>query len=591
MKLVCSLFWLILLAHSTYAHQLPLLSDTDAHLLDKSYIALKLLRSPDQSCTVTFSGPTQRHASVRSEKDVSVRISPAVREEAGLAGRVEWGDIVDVVGMREDTVWNTAMRECPGGVTEEAGDEGEIGADDEVVKIVDNGPPENRVDVGDGYTLQERDRFFDDIRRLTHDIPSKESGIGVGIGGVNTIALIDVCLNMEFRDGSSIYIAVISEPSKTLLSSKASDARRACRKTGPYACDFPSLIANDEFYGGLGGEFVISTRSETSGTIVLRHEMGHNFIEVGEEYDGGQVYSGCNSARNLWNLKWKHWLTDQKVREEKSVIRVQDYAWYDLAKGSYRIKFSSDGQYERWFMQISASGVEIDGAMEVYLDGGRLKWHSNGNVDRGFHRWFVDSGGLTKGIHELEFRLGIPANETAPIRQLCSVTLHEYGGEKDFRFDNNVISAYPVWSLYHTKSYRPTNEGCLMRNMSSVSFCDVCQEGLWTSLLSRISLIDSLTATCTISHNDNTAVTALSLKVLPLAQFRPEEERMDGEEYTVVWKHNGKRREEFDGKFDLEVGHEGRGRWVAEVGFATKEVRKDQRGVLKAKKEVLVGEC
>jgi hypothetical protein len=53
-------------------------------------------------------------------------------------------------------------------------------------------------------------------------------------------------------------------------------------------CDYPSIIGNDPFYGGLGGEFVIATESETSGTIVLRHEMGHNFISVGEEYDGAR---------------------------------------------------------------------------------------------------------------------------------------------------------------------------------------------------------------------------------------------------------------------------------------------------------------
>jgi hypothetical protein len=60
-------------------------------------------------------------------------------------------------------------------------------------------------------------------------------------------------------------------------------------KKGDFACDFPSLIGRDEYYGGLGGEFTISTRSLTSGTKVLRHEMGHNFASVGEEYEGGNL--------------------------------------------------------------------------------------------------------------------------------------------------------------------------------------------------------------------------------------------------------------------------------------------------------------
>ena len=61
----------------------------------------------------------------------------------------------------------------------------------------------------------------------------------------------------------------------------------------------------------MGGQFVIGTKSRTTGTIVLRHEMGHNFANVGEGYDGGQVYRGVNSAATLNSLGWAHWLTDR----------------------------------------------------------------------------------------------------------------------------------------------------------------------------------------------------------------------------------------------------------------------------------------
>lgn len=43
----------------------------------------------------------------------------------------------------------------------------------EIEKIVDGGDPANRIDVvfmGDGYTADERDQFFDDIRRLTNEM-------------------------------------------------------------------------------------------------------------------------------------------------------------------------------------------------------------------------------------------------------------------------------------------------------------------------------------------------------------------------------------------------------------------------------------
>ncbi|CAG7716672.1 unnamed protein product, partial [Allacma fusca] len=97
-------------------------------------------------------------------------------------------------------------------------------------------------------------------------------------------------------------------------------------------CDYPSIIANDDFYGGLGGEFVISTRSNRTGTVVLRHEMGHNFGKVGEEYDYAifRQYFGVNSAKTVESLGWTHWLSG-KAREERAVYRILAYPWADLA--------------------------------------------------------------------------------------------------------------------------------------------------------------------------------------------------------------------------------------------------------------------
>ena len=49
---------------------------------------------------------------------------------------------------------------------------------DEVVKIIDSGPAENRIDVvfmGDGYTLSQRDQFFADMNRLAKDMWSGDT--------------------------------------------------------------------------------------------------------------------------------------------------------------------------------------------------------------------------------------------------------------------------------------------------------------------------------------------------------------------------------------------------------------------------------
>lgn len=187
----------------------------------------------------------------------------------------------------------------------------------------------------------EKERFFKDIERLVDNMwsgttfasvlplfniwaiftPSVESGIGVG--GVPKDTMFGL-----YRDGTEL---------RGIYPSKEDMLRQICKLTGRFACDFPSVIANDDFYGGLGGEFVISTRfaksliirSKTSGVIVLRHEMGHNFIHVGEEYDGGDVYSGVNSASQISGLSWSHWLSDPKrIKEEREKLKVQEYGSY-----------------------------------------------------------------------------------------------------------------------------------------------------------------------------------------------------------------------------------------------------------------------
>ncbi|KAL1923061.1 uncharacterized protein VTP21DRAFT_9437 [Calcarisporiella thermophila] len=320
--------------------------------------------------------------------------------------------------------------------------------------------------MGDGYQQQERDKFFKDIQRLANDMfligtftsvrplfnlwalfrPSKESGIGSKGKPKDTAFGL-------YREGSEL---------RGIYASKRREAHAACDSIGQSSCDFPSLIGNDPYYGGLGGEFIISTSSETSGTIVIRHEMGHSFLEVGEEYDNGSVYSGCNNAKSLRDIPWKHWLTGP-VREEKSNLAAADYAWYDLAQGPYKVKFNTTGRFPRWMIRISASGVESEGSLKILLDGKAIPWKSTGDLDRHFFEYSStgNNGGFKAGMHTLEFRQGFPKNgPSSPIRQLCSVTVQEYAGEDEFVLDSSHISAYPTIAESQTrKTYRPTNEG------------------------------------------------------------------------------------------------------------------------------------
>ncbi|KAK3841038.1 MAG: IgA peptidase M64-domain-containing protein [Linnemannia gamsii] len=473
---------------------------------------------------------------------------------------------------------------------------------DEVRKLVDNGPDRNRVDIvfmGDGYTLEEREKFFTDMQRLVNDMfigdtfqsflplfnvhalfrPSKESGIGVNGHWKDTSFRL-------YRDGTELRGIYVADPRA---------AREACRAVGKYACDFPSLIGNDPYYGGLGGEFVISTSSNKSGTIVLRHELGHSLINVGEEYDGGQVYSGVNAERwSIQNIKWKHWLTDAVPREEKNVLRAQDYAWYDLKKGPYKVKFNSDGNFKRWSLKISHSGVDTDDSFEAYVDGKRLNWTSPGGYDRDFSEWNGEEG-FSAGPHELEFRQGSkyddePVDGSRPIRQLCSVTMHEFMGEDQYRFDNTIISAYPTYDLYGRKTWRSNHEFCLMRNMASTQFCSICKEGLWHRLLSKASLLDEIQVDCQREdkggdEDDKISSFGIEAKLIPLGQLREDQsKRAQGEAYTIRWFRNGAHQAELDDQTQIDVPAADEGIWEFKTEFSTPQVRKDPRGLLKASK-------
>jgi len=486
--------------------------------------------------------------------------------------------------------------------------------------------------MGDGYTLGEREKFFGDMQRLVngntripllvlqsspppakfiqgHSLaiacttfkidmfigdtfksflplfnvhalfrPSKESGIGAQGKWKDTSFKL-------YRDGTELRGIYVADPRA---------ARQACRAVGKYACDFPSLIGNDPYYGGLGGEFVISTSSNKSGTVVLRHELGHSLIDVGEEYDGGQVYSGVNAERwSIQNIKWKHWLTDPVPREEKNVLRAQDYAWYDLKKGPYKVKFNSDGKFKRWDLKISHSGVDTDDSFEVYLDGERLPWTSPGGFDRDFSEWAGENG-FSAGSHEIEFRQGAKYDDEEPdperpIRQLCSVTMHEFMGEDEYRFDNSVISAYPTYDIKGRKTWRSNHEFCLMRNMASTQLCSICKEGLWHRLLSKASLLDEIKVDCQREDDDEEGdVTGFEIeaRLIPLGQFREDQSKRvsDEEVYKTQWFRNGAHLEELDDQIKVKVPLSEEGIWEFKTEFKTPEVRKDPRGLLKASK-------
>lgn len=92
-----------------------------------------------------------------------------------------------------------------------------------------------------------------------------------------------------------------------------------------------------------------------NGALVLRHELGHSIIEIGEEYDGGVDggYFGADAANSPETIGWRRWLTNPPLlgetpRVERMVMSFQAYPWSILNVSTvWTGKFPSSGELYR----------------------------------------------------------------------------------------------------------------------------------------------------------------------------------------------------------------------------------------------------
>ncbi|MBT2542381.1 hypothetical protein J7E99_17075 [Streptomyces sp. ISL-44] len=182
----------------------------------------------------------------------------------------------------------------------------ERAADGEVVKMIDNGPTADRLDVvviGDGYTSAELERFRSDARQKwdevtavepyttyrnlfnvwTVDAVSRESGVS---GDPTPATVRDTALGSYFWCEEIERLLCIDQPKVDAYVAKAPEA------------DLVIVLANSAKYGGAGynersttlGYEGISTASAghaKSGQVAI-HETGHSLGKLADEY----FYSG-----------------------------------------------------------------------------------------------------------------------------------------------------------------------------------------------------------------------------------------------------------------------------------------------------------
>ncbi len=423
--------------------------------------------------------------------------------------------------------------------------------------IVEQGPAQNRICltvVGDGYTQAEKEKFFSDVARMVDDLFN-------GKTFASYTALFNVYAVFVPSKDSGITDVTRKDTVFGLYRSPAG-SKRAIMPGNPGAIDraiamapktdYPIVIANDDFYGGLGGQYAITTRSVESGKIVLRHELGHNFGNVGEEYDGGQVYSGANSSETT-DVPWKQWLKSGQTKVENEMQMLGGaYVWKNLSTGPVVQHFdfpapTSKGPY--WFeVLVSSVGWETLNDVEIMLDNRPLTVEGKGTSDRSFFNT-ARVQDLSPGPHTLEIReVRHDGNNVLAFADL-------YAYEADYDFTGGT-GAFTTFDAGGNITYRPTHQHCLMRDMLHEYFCSVDQENMWLRFLERVHLVDQV------------QVTASDVKVQAL--------KLNGLSVSWYLKTNGVESEvaSLKDRFSVPRAELARGNYTVRVTYQTPEVRK-----------------
>ncbi|MEE6251077.1 MAG: M64 family metallopeptidase [Bdellovibrionota bacterium] len=362
----------------------------------------------------------------------------------------------------------------------------------EVRTIVEQGPVDNRINLpilAEGYTLAEKEKFFEDCKRISRDLFANKAFssylelfnvyaifVASNESGVTDIQRKDTAFDL-YRSPAGSKRGIIPG------SSWAID--RAFRQAP--GADYPIILVNDDYYGGLGGRYAITTRSLNSGSMVLRHELGHNFGNVGEEYDGGQVYSGANFSSSR-NLNWPQWIEGQaKIFESKFLSGA--YLWKNLNEGDIHVDIDFPGPSYIFDAKISSVGWDSPNDVRVELNGGPFPIKGVWTEDRSFFKP-VNYYALNKGKNRFSFKENIhDGNNVFAFAMI-------YAHPRDIITSKHHVGGYSVFDNYQRKrGYRPTFDTCLMRDMRSNQFCSVDQENMWKRFLSKVSILDEYKVT------------------------------------------------------------------------------------------------
>lgn len=103
-------------------------------------------------------------------------------------------------------------------------------------------------------------------------------------------------------------------------------------------------------------------------------------------------------------------------------------------------------------------------------------------------------------------------------------------------------------------------------------FCSVCQEGIWSQFLQRISLIDAV-----IVAPGASAPLPVEVQTLRLGQLRAPGNEVVGERLEIRWALNGTEQSQYNDLFSISADE---GSWAVTVKLISPEVRADPQNLL-----------
>jgi len=237
--------------------------------------------------------------------------------------------------------------------------------DVKVTRLLNNGSPENHVDIvflAEGYTLNEMPKFLRDSRKMMDTLlrtrpysefkekfnfyavqsPSDSSGVDIPGNGI----YVNTALNSQFYtfdmdrylttfDTKSIYDYAANVPYDAIV-----------------------ILVNSRQYGGGGfyNLFAETTVDNALSPIVMVHEFGHSFAGLGDEYVGNVSYSG------FYNLNLEPW-------EPNLTTHVQfDRKWKKMISPDTPIPTSRIDVFRNTVGMFEGGGYEKSGIYSPYMD-------------------------------------------------------------------------------------------------------------------------------------------------------------------------------------------------------------------------------